>query len=521
VNKEGAEMLIEMHAHTSRYSPCSHIDAADLVRQAVRKGLQGLIITEHHYLWNAEEIAELRVKAEVESHFALLAAQEVDTDIGHVLVYGADRTIEEKIRLKELRKLYPDAALVWAHPLRDVKSPSVKKLDHPCLDAIEIFSSNHTQLENYRGLSLWHQYKFTAISGSDTHAASTAGILPTQFDHPVSSIEDVVSEIKSGRCRPFYKEIPKAGSNIVVHEITFGTKGEDESRSRIILKAPGRLERWRSIKEASDIMQQVYNRGFSQEAFRVPRTLEVNEKEKLIVEEGQRGRSLFELLIQVSPVTAQKYYTLAAQWLARLHKEKIRFSDIETTAKREKKRFSSYLNAFVSTNNLYVHDAKRLMYAVERYEEALFEKESGSFILVHGDYHPKNVIIGQDRMHDVSTVFISVIDFAGAMLFHRAFDVGYFIAQFHNQFRDYPHVLQNLKDKDFVNKYCNAYSQEQSDEFLHAVNLFRIRANMSIGAYLIKVGKGNSEDMGQIMAQSLNLLDMVLHNAEYRDTGLK
>jgi predicted metal-dependent phosphoesterase TrpH/thiamine kinase-like enzyme len=507
-------MLIEMHAHTNRYSPCSHIDAADLVRQAVRKGLQGLIITEHHYLWNAEEIAELRVKAEVEGHFVLLAAQEVDTDIGHVLVYGADRTIEEKIRLKELRRLYPDAALVWAHPLRDGRSPAVKKLVHPALDAIEIFSSNHTQLENYRGLSLWHQYKFTAISGSDTHAPETAGILPTQFDHPVSTIEDVVSEIRSGRCRPFYKEIPKAGSNIVVHEITFGTKGEDESRSRVILKSPGRLERWRSIKEASDIMQRVYNQGFAKKAFRVPRTLEVNEEEKLIVEEGQRGRSLFELLIQVRPVTAQKYFTLAAQWLARLHKEKIGFSDIETTTKMEKRRFSSYLNAFVSTNNPYVYDAKRLIHAIKTFEEGLFENESNSFILVHGDYHPKNVIIGQDRMHDVSTVFISVIDFGNAMLFHRAFDVGYFIAQFHNQFRDYPHVLQNFKDEDFINKYCDAYSQKQSNKFLTAVNLFRIRANMSIGAYLIKVGKGDSEDMHQIIAQSLTLLDTGLHMPE-------
>ncbi len=500
-------MLMEMHAHTARHSSCSRIDPVVLVRQAHRKGLQGIILTEHHYLWSADELAELRAQAEVAGYFTILAAQEVDTDHGHVLVYGASRTIGEKMGLQQLRSRYPDAALVWAHPLRNGKIPSKDRLLDPSLDAIEIFSSNHTQLENLHGLSLWHQHKFVAISGSDTHAPDTAAILPTQFDHPVQTMDEVVLEVRSGRCRPFYKEIPRAGSNMEVREIIFGTKGDDESRSRIILKTAEKPGKWAAIAGSSRIAQQVYDHGFSDGAFRVPRTLEINEQEQVIIEEGQRGRNLFDLMIQVSPSMGELYFRLAAKWLAQLHRRRIHPGRIAGVPRRELRRFRSYLDAFSSTNSPYSDDAQRLIEAVEAFEEELWSTKSDTFVLVHGDYHPKNIIIGQDRMHDPATLFISVIDFGSAMLFHRAFDVGYFIAQFKNQFRDYPHIIERHTPADFMRSYDEEYSQEETMEFRRAVNMFVIRANLSIGAFLIKVGKGESEDMRQVMMLSLAMLE--------------
>lgn len=500
-------MLVEMHAHTTRHSACSHIDPVEVIHQAVRKGLQGIILTEHHYLWTDDEIALLRRQSGAEEHFVILAAQEVDTDIGHVLVYGADQSIEVKIRLDELRSLYPDAALVWAHPLRSGRIPDEKKLMDTRLDAVEIFSSNHTQMENYHGLRLWHRYKFTAISGSDTHAVETAGILPSQFDHPVLTVDDVAKEIKAGRCRPFYKEIPRAGSTILVQEIIFGTKGDDESRSRIILKTAGRPGNWNSIKRSSEITKQVHERGFDQGTFRVPRTLDINEDEMVVVEEGQRGKSLFDLLRNVNHSTGEQYLSLAARWLARLHKKRIWPEETRDSAIREKKRLSSYLNAFSSTSSLYTNEVQRLIDAVEDFEEGLLSSLTDSFVLVHGDYHPKNIIIGQDRQHDMSTLFISVIDFDGAMVFHRAFDVGYFISQFHNQFRAHPHVLGTYKARDFIKYYMEEYGDHESGEFDRMVAIFRIRANLSIGAYLIKVGMGQSADMEYIISESFSLLD--------------
>ena len=109
-------MLIEMHAHTSRHSPCSLIDPAELVERVRMKGLQGLVITEHDYLWSPAELEDLRKQTGLDGSFLLAAAQEVSTDIGHVLVYGADHTIEGISSLKELRARYPRACLLYTSP---------------------------------------------------------------------------------------------------------------------------------------------------------------------------------------------------------------------------------------------------------------------------------------------------------------------------------------------------------------------------------------------------------------------
>ena len=202
-------MLLEMHCHTSKYSRCSQANPVSLVRQVKKKELQGVIITEHHYLWKDDEIKTLRVEAELDENFLIMAGQEVETDFGHVLVFGADRTIEEEARLEDLRALFPEAALVWAHPFRNGNMPDEKRLLNPMLDAVEIFSMNQTPKENYLGLKTWHKYKFTASSGSDAHAENMAGVYPTQFDHLVLTMQDVGDEIKKSRCRPFFKEIRK------------------------------------------------------------------------------------------------------------------------------------------------------------------------------------------------------------------------------------------------------------------------------------------------------------------------
>ena len=112
-------------------------------------------------------------------------------ELGDVLVYGADVSIEKGTSLENIRKHFPDAAIIWAHPYRHENIPSRDKLFHPLIDGIEIFSSNHTVAESNRGLRDWHNLKFTAIAGTDTHALSYAGLYPTIFDHPVSTITEL------------------------------------------------------------------------------------------------------------------------------------------------------------------------------------------------------------------------------------------------------------------------------------------------------------------------------------------
>ena len=496
-------MLLEMHCHTSKYSRCSRAVAASLVRQVKKKELQGVIITEHHYLWEEDEIKALRVEAELDENFLIIAGQEVETDIGHVLVFGANRTIEEEINLKDLRAFFPDAGLVWAHPFRNGNIPDESKLLNPILDAIEIFSMNQTPKENYLGLKAWHKYKFTASSGSDAHTEGMAGAYPTQFDHPVVTMQDIVTEIKKSRCRPFFKEIPKSGTNIIVTEITIGTKGDDEARNRIILKNITDDKKWLAAKSSSDINAFLCKNGFGEGEYRVPDIIYVNDKEKLIIETGQRGKNLFDLLTHVDKTIGLNYFRLAAQWLARFHNKNIKHGDIEGAIKKERKRFDSYHKSFTKTKSPYLKQIDPVINFVRDKEEEIYAKLRGSFVLNHGDYHPKNIIIGQDRQQDITTLFVSVIDFGNAILFPRSFDVGYFLSQFESQFYAYPEISKYCIESAFIDTYIKE-SDVIPPDFRTQVSLFKIRANLSIAAYLIKVGKGQSPEMKALISRCIS-----------------
>jgi hypothetical protein len=468
------------------------------VKQAESRGMQGVIITEHKYLWKDDDLKDLRHSSEVSDNFLILTAQEAVTDIGHVLVYGAEETVSEDISLKRLRERFPDAALVWAHPFRSGRVPSKEELVNPMLDAVEIFNSNQNAKENYLALCKWHEYKFTAIAGSDAHSLDAVAVFPAEFYHPVKNIRDVAAEIKKGRCKPFLKEVPKSGSNLTVTEITMGTKGNDEVRSRLIVKSIKDDDKWEKALASLCIRQAVYDNGFHAGKFRVPKTIEVDKKNRLIIETGQRGSPLFDVLGYVNHKIGIEYFRLTAEWLAGMHKMKLAITRAEVALEREKKRLKGYADYFTKTNNPHTKKVKLIANFLSEKEGEVLRKYSGNFVQCHGDYHPKNILIGQDRSRDSSTLFVSVIDFDNSIFLPPAFDVGYFLSQFAYQFRASKEVIKEYRESDFLKAY-KAVFKDIPDFFDDAVNTFKLRANLSIASYLIKVGKGESPDMEHII----------------------
>lgn len=489
-------MLLELHLHTNKYSACSHLDPVEAVHQVVKKGLQGLVLTEHHYQWSQQQLDELLQQAAVSRDFVLLSGQEVDTDFGHVLVFGAGHTIGERTPLEQLRRDFPQAALVWAHPFRHNKTPKQDKLESPLLDAVEIFNSNHTARGNYLALSSWHRHKFVATAGSDAHARDTAGLFPTLLDHPVVSMAQLVAEIKAGRCRPLLKEIPKAGSHTTVTEITIGTKGEDEARQRIIVKKFASKKKWNSQQQSVATTQHLLDNGFRDGPLRVPSVLEVNPNDRLIIEQGQRGKSLHELLLHVSPEVAQVYLQQAARWLAAMHALPPATQMVHSD--RETQKLMNYLARFQQTGSPYVDQATRLVHRILSSLAKIEQQYADSLVLCHGDYHPKNVIVGQDKMQDVSTTYVSVIDFERTKLAVPAYDVGAFLAQYRHQLSKQSQLHHSWAQDFFYRPYCD-YQPNLAEDFQQQVWFFQLRANLSIAAFLIKLGLGESQDMAELM----------------------
>lgn len=112
---------IDLHTHTSRYSPCSGLSPQSLCETAIRRGLDAVVITEHNAQWSTDEIATLQTQYPA---LKLYAGVEISVDDGrHYGVIGlpADRYQPSPIscvHLKRLMNAHPGAFAFLAHCFR-------------------------------------------------------------------------------------------------------------------------------------------------------------------------------------------------------------------------------------------------------------------------------------------------------------------------------------------------------------------------------------------------------------------
>src|SRR5438132_1011817 len=110
-------MKFDMHIHTTLHSPDSAMEPADLVRSAQEIGLNGVVITEHDWLWSEDELEELR---RVAPRLVILAGVEVSAREGHFLCYGVTdpHRVPRGIGVAELcREIHRQGGVVAAaHP---------------------------------------------------------------------------------------------------------------------------------------------------------------------------------------------------------------------------------------------------------------------------------------------------------------------------------------------------------------------------------------------------------------------
>jgi 3',5'-nucleoside bisphosphate phosphatase len=494
-------MIAELHCHTSEYSACSHVNAIELIKRAHSMGAQAIVITDHHYQWNDDDLAKIKKESGLPDHFYVLAGEEFKTtDYGDILIYGLKETLKkQELSLEEVRKMFPDVAIIWAHPYRHSKIPKKEKLLNPLLDGIEIFSSNYTTSEAARALKDYHELKYTAIAGTDTHALSYTGTYPTIFDHSFTTIKEMVEEIKKGRCRPFFKEIPRSGTtNTKVTEITIGPK-TSKDRKKMIIKTYEDIESWKEGERSFHIVTEILKEGFKEGKFRVSRPLDKDEKNLSLIEERVEGKTLYNKLLKADQESAEKYLKLAAGWLAELHNRELRITPADEYLTIEKERLEYYLSGMHEQNHPNTERAQQILNEVWSMEKEILEGEPENLVQGHGDFHLKNLFIGEDP--DTKEEFIGAIDFNSSFQLPKAFDVGTFIAQYKNMFIDKQEIAFKAPVEIFYNEYLDKIKY-LSPGFESQVQLYKARTYLSIIYYLVKVGKGESENFWSIMVDA-------------------
>lgn len=180
----------DLHIHT-HYSPCSINKPADVLKRAVRLGLNGIAVTDHNEIKGALEAKALNNNPD----FEVIIGEEVMTDQCEVLVYY----VKEKIKpgkyenvIKEIRK--QGAVCSIAHPFSGggrahISLKFFEKLPRELLpDAIETFNGRIIiKSANRRAKALAERLKLAQTGGSDGHFLFELKTGYTTFDRDLKT----------------------------------------------------------------------------------------------------------------------------------------------------------------------------------------------------------------------------------------------------------------------------------------------------------------------------------------------
>ena len=203
-------MFIDMHMHSKLSDDAGATVEAYLKWILVirKKGYQvdGIVLTEHRGFAFEADYADLAEQYGV----LVLKGSEIETDLGHVLVYGVSPSLTKEFNFKnielpahEVIQAVKDTGgyAVAAHPGR----PRIGLWQHVLngaqmsgIETVELLNGGSNAEENGLAAKLAAEYGFSCVGGSDSHYVNTVGKCITDFHTPVTRVEDLVEALYLG-----------------------------------------------------------------------------------------------------------------------------------------------------------------------------------------------------------------------------------------------------------------------------------------------------------------------------------
>ena len=206
-------MILDLHLH-SELSDDSRAPVEAYLRLLARKRaerpLDGIVLTEHRQFDPARDYRAL----EDQYGFRILTAAEIETDYGHMLVYGVNEAILARFDFRNVRlpaqEVVSEVARLGGvalpcHPGRPTVGLCAHYETKPPLEgvvAVEAVNGGSRKGEDARVLELIRRYGYAAYGGSDSHLVSFVGLCATEFEADIRTTEDLVRELKGRRYRP-------------------------------------------------------------------------------------------------------------------------------------------------------------------------------------------------------------------------------------------------------------------------------------------------------------------------------
>jgi predicted metal-dependent phosphoesterase TrpH len=201
-------MILDLHTH-SIASDDGRAKVENYCQWIERKQLplDGFVLTEHRQFDDANDYRALEDKFGI----VILKASEVETEYGHVLVFGVNDDLRAAFDFAKIDNPLATvlaeaercgAVAVPCHPGR----PKVGMCAHwetkgpvEGVHTIETLNGGSRDDEDALAASFATRFGWRAIGGSDSHVVSHIGRCATRFEDEIRDIDGLVAALRGGR----------------------------------------------------------------------------------------------------------------------------------------------------------------------------------------------------------------------------------------------------------------------------------------------------------------------------------
>ncbi len=215
-------MKFETHLHTLESSPCGQVEAKTAVREYVRAGYDGIVVTDHYGSYPLEWFTGSLEERLDQFLSGYRRAKEEGERLGLTVLFGAEIRLEEgpedlllyglspafflnrpdiyTVTLPELSEAVHTAGgvIVQAHPYREPCRPR----ESAFLDGVEIYNGNpRHDSRNALAAAFAEKNELLCTSGSDYHQLQDLARGGIELQGPIRTEQDFKAALLTGTGR--------------------------------------------------------------------------------------------------------------------------------------------------------------------------------------------------------------------------------------------------------------------------------------------------------------------------------
>lgn len=198
----------DLHIHT-HYSSDSNIDPKKLIKQAIKKNIDIICITDHNVF---EESSALDYFISRSKKPLIIKGVELTTNNGDLLIFGLKNNfwLDYKVGIHpDINSISKDlelmgAVAIWAHPFRTYSKYcyNTNYTDYKEIKIMETINSRNSKIENSEAISYSKLNNYKTTGGSDAHKIEHLGSSLTLFKDDIKSEEEFLDSLKNGLYLP-------------------------------------------------------------------------------------------------------------------------------------------------------------------------------------------------------------------------------------------------------------------------------------------------------------------------------